>query len=164
MIGKTIRMYREFYGLNQIQLAQASGIPVGTIRKYETGIRTPKPSQLEKIANALGLNLSVFFDFHLQSAGDVMSLLFSIDDSIPIQFQGETDENGELIRGTIGIHFDMPALEDFLKEWADYKAALALANQEAMSESDPQLRARKLTQYAAIYERWKLKKMSEDSH
>lgn len=61
MVGKKIRAYREFRGYNQIQLAELSGINVGTIRKYELGIRNPKPDQLEKIATALGLNVSVFW-------------------------------------------------------------------------------------------------------
>ena len=50
MVGKKIRAYREFRGLNQIQLAELSGINVGTIRKYELGLRNPKPEQLERIA------------------------------------------------------------------------------------------------------------------
>ena len=61
MIGKKIRAYREFRGYSQIQLAELSGINVGTIRKYELGIRNPKPDQLEKIATALRLNVSVFW-------------------------------------------------------------------------------------------------------
>ena len=61
MVGKKIRAYREFKGYSQIQLAELSGINVGTIRKYELGIRNPKPDQLEKIATALGLNVSVFW-------------------------------------------------------------------------------------------------------
>ena len=60
MVGKKIRAFREFRGYSQIQLAELSGINVGTIRKYELGIRNPKPDQLEKIATALGLNVSVF--------------------------------------------------------------------------------------------------------
>ena len=59
MVGKKIRAFREFRGYSQIQLAELSGINVGTIRKYELGIRNPKPDQLEKIATALGLNVSV---------------------------------------------------------------------------------------------------------
>ena len=35
MVGKKIRAYREFRGYSQIQLAELSGINVGTIRKYE---------------------------------------------------------------------------------------------------------------------------------
>ena len=61
MVGKKIRAFREFRGYSQIQLAELSGINVGTIRKYELGIRNPKPDQLEKIATALRLNVSVFW-------------------------------------------------------------------------------------------------------
>ena len=53
MVGKKIRAFREFRGYSQIQLAELSGINVGTIRKYELGIRNPKPDQLEKISTAL---------------------------------------------------------------------------------------------------------------
>ena len=67
MVGKKIRAYREFRGYSQIQLAELSGINVGTIRKYELGIRNPKPDQLEKIATALGLNVSVFLDFNIET-------------------------------------------------------------------------------------------------
>ena len=35
MVGKKIRAFREFRGYSQIQLAELSGINVGTIRKYE---------------------------------------------------------------------------------------------------------------------------------
>ena len=67
MVGKKIRAYREFRGLNQIQLAELSGINVGTIRKYELGLRNPKPEQLERIASALGLNVSIFLDFNIET-------------------------------------------------------------------------------------------------
>ena len=56
-VGKKIRLYREYRGFNQIELAELSHINVGTIRKYELGLRNPKPDQLEKIATALGLNV-----------------------------------------------------------------------------------------------------------
>ena len=91
MVGKKIRAFREFRGYSQIQLAELSGINVGTIRKYELGIRNPKPDQLEKIATALGLNVSVFLDFNIETVGDVLSLLFSIDDSVNLSL-AETPE------------------------------------------------------------------------
>ena len=96
MIGNKIRAYREFRGLNQIQLAELSGINVGTIRKYELGIRNPKPDQLEKIATALGLNVSVFLDFKIETVGDVLSLLFAIDDAVDLDFDYFTSGAPEL--------------------------------------------------------------------
>ena len=74
MVGKKIRAFREFRGYSQIQLAELSGINVGTIRKYELGIRNPKPDQLEKIATALGLNVSVFSGFLILKQSEMYSL------------------------------------------------------------------------------------------
>ena len=74
MVGKKIRAYREFRGLNQIQLAELSGINVGTIRKYELGLRNPKPEQLERIASSLEHNYSIYLDIYIETDGDVLSL------------------------------------------------------------------------------------------
>ena len=93
MVGEKIRAYREFRGLNQIQLADLSGINVGTIRKYELGIRNPKPDQLEKIASALGLNVSVFLDFNIETVGDVFSLLFAIDKAVDLSLSTVPSNN-----------------------------------------------------------------------
>ena len=93
MVGKKIRAYREFRGLNQIQLAELSGINVGTIRKYELGLRNQKPEQLERIASALGLNVSIFLDFNIETVGDVLSLLFAIDDSVDLSLSEPNPED-----------------------------------------------------------------------
>ena len=114
MVGKKIRAYREFRGFSQIQLAELSGINVGTIRKYELGIRNPKPEQLEKIAAALGLNVSIFLDFNIETVGDVLSLLFAIDDSVNLSLS-ET-RNQKII-----LDFDNPMMQDFFKKWCQFK-------------------------------------------
>ena len=38
-----------------------------TIKKYEYGIRNPKPDQLLKIANALGISINLFMDFDIET-------------------------------------------------------------------------------------------------
>ena len=114
MVGKKIRAYREFRGYSQIQLAELSGINVGTIRKYELGIRNPKPDQLEKIATALGLNVSVFLDFNIETVGDVLSLLFSIDDSVNLSLAETPDQK-------VSLTFDNPTMQDFFRKWCQFK-------------------------------------------
>ena len=114
MIGKKIRACREFRGFSQIQLAELSGINVGTIRKYELGIRNPKPEQLEKIAAALGLNVSIFLDFNIETVGDVLSLLFAIDDSVNLSLSETEDQK-------IILDFDNPMMQDFFKKWCQFK-------------------------------------------
>ena len=39
------------------------------------GSRNPKPDQLLKIANALGVSINVFTDFDIETASDVLTLL-----------------------------------------------------------------------------------------
>ena len=114
MVGKKIRAFREFRGYSQIQLAELSGINVGTIRKYELGIRNPKPDQLEKIATALGLNVSVFLDFNIETVGDVLSLLFSIDDSVNLSLAETPDQK-------VSLTFDNPTMQDFFRKWCQFK-------------------------------------------
>lgn len=60
-IGGKIRSFHELRGLTQDQLGKLLGINGGTIRKYELGIRNPKQDQLIKIANGLGVGVSVFY-------------------------------------------------------------------------------------------------------
>ena len=48
-VSEKIRYYRELRGLTQQQLADFSGIPLGTLKKYETGNRNPKQEPLQRI-------------------------------------------------------------------------------------------------------------------
>ena len=131
MIGKKIRACREFRGFSQIQLAELSGINVGTIRKYELGIRNPKPEQLEKIAAALGLNVSIFLDFNIETVGDVLSLLFAIDDSVNLS----------------------------LSETEDQKIILEKEKAEILAIEDENKRQEELDKLNATQEEWKLRAM-----
>ena len=53
--GEKIKYFRNMRGISQDMLGQLSGINSATIKKYEYGIRNPKPDQLLKIANALAI-------------------------------------------------------------------------------------------------------------
>ena len=129
MVGKKIRAYREFRGYSQIQLAELSSINVGTIRKYELGIRNPKPDQLEKIATALGLNVSVFLDFNIETVGDVLSLLFSIDDSVNLSLAETPDQK-------VALTFDNPTMQDFFKKWCQFKNVYEKEKAEILAIED----------------------------
>lgn len=52
-IGERIQQQRKVRGLTQEQLAAAASMSVMSIRRYESGDRTPKAEQLEKIAEVL---------------------------------------------------------------------------------------------------------------
>ena len=73
--GEKIKHFRNLRGISQETLGQLSGINSATIKKYEYGIRNPKPDQLMKIANALGISINVFMDFDIET---VMRKLITI--------------------------------------------------------------------------------------
>ncbi len=88
--GEKIKHFRNLRGISQETLGQLSGINSATIKKYEYGIRNPKPDQLLKIANALGISINVFMDFDIETVSDVLSLILKKRDtrtevSIPLQ-------------------------------------------------------------------------------
>ena len=152
MIGKKIRAFREFRGYSQIQLAELSGINVGTIRKYELGIRNPKPDQLEKIATALGLNVSVFLDFNIETVGDVLSLLFSIDDSVNLSLAETADQK-------ISLTFDNPTMQDFFRKCCQFKNVYEKEKAEILAIEDEDKRQKELDKLNATQEEWKLRAM-----
>ena len=152
MVGKKIRAFREFRGYSQIQLAELSGINVGTIRKYELGIRNPKPDQLEKIATALGLNVSVFLDFNIETVGDVLSILFAIDDSVNLSLSETSDQN-------ITMTKDNPTMQDFFKKWCQFKNVYEKEKAEILAIEDEDKRQEELDKLNATQEEWKLRAM-----
>ena len=152
MVGKKIRAYREFRGYSQKQLAELSGINVGTIRKYELGIRNPKPDQLERIATALGLNVSLFLDFNIETVGDVLSLLFAIDDSVNLSLKPTEDQ--EVI-----LTFDNPMMQDFFRKWCQFKNVYEKEKAEILAITDVSKRQEELEKLNATQEEWKLRAM-----
>ena len=152
MVGKKIRAFREFRGYSQIQLAELSGINAGTIRKYELEIRNPKPDQLEKIATALGLNVSVFLDFNIETVGDVLSILFAIDDSVNLSLSETSDQN-------IAMTFDNPTMQDFFKKWCQFKNVYEKEKAEILAIEDEDKRQEELDKLNATQEEWKLRAM-----
>ena len=58
-VGEKIKYYRNIRGISQEMLGNLSGINPATIKKYEYGIRNPKPDQLLKITNALGVSIAL---------------------------------------------------------------------------------------------------------
>lgn len=120
-IGEKIKTFRNIRGISQNTLGKLAGIDGTTIRKYELGSRNPKPDQLLKIANALGVSINVFTDFDIETASDVLTLLFKMDEQIDMEIDGEKDKNGNLIPDTIYIRFKHPEINSRLAKFAKAK-------------------------------------------
>ena len=109
-IGEKIKHFRNMRGISQEMLGQLSGINPATIKKYEHGIRNPKPDQLLKIANGLGISINIFMDFDIETVSDVLSLLFKMDEQTDMTFEAEKDSDGKYIPSTMKISFSHPAI------------------------------------------------------
>jgi transcriptional regulator with XRE-family HTH domain len=58
---ETLRRIRTMRGMNQVELARASGVAQNTISEIETGRREARPATLRKLADALGVEIADFF-------------------------------------------------------------------------------------------------------
>ena len=112
--GEKIKYYRNIRGISQEMLGNLSGINPATIKKYEYGIRNPKPDQLLKITNALGISINLFMDFDIETVSDVLSLLFKLDEQVDMKFEVEKDDNGEFIPSTVKLSFQNAAINQKL--------------------------------------------------
>ncbi len=121
--GKKIKLIRTFRGLTQKELGDESGIHEVAIRKYELGKNIPKPEQLRKIADALNVNVNTLAEFDIQADGDILPLLFAIDESFPVTIKD--------VDGTPGIFFENKSLIQFLKDWQAMKELLDMGSQTA---------------------------------
>jgi transcriptional regulator with XRE-family HTH domain len=57
-----LRQLREKTGMTQQQLAEASGLPLGSLRNYEQGQREPYWQVVFRLAAALGVTCEAFAD------------------------------------------------------------------------------------------------------
>lgn len=105
-VGEKIKYYRNMRGISQETLGGLSGINPATIKKYEYGIRNPKPDQLLKIADALGISINIFLDFDIETVSDVLTLLFKLDEQVNMNFEMKKDKKGNPVPSSIKISFE----------------------------------------------------------
>jgi transcriptional regulator with XRE-family HTH domain len=67
--GEKLQELRENAGLSHAELAKRSGIPVGTIRSFEQGLRQPLWDVVLKLCDALDVTSEAFGDCD-EIAGD----------------------------------------------------------------------------------------------
>ena len=104
-ISRIMKYYRQLQNMSQEDLSKESGINLSTIKKYEVGIRNPKHEQLEKIAEALGINVNHFYDTEYKTVGDLLSTIISIDKQTGLDFAAVKDDKGNYDPDSIHITF-----------------------------------------------------------
>ncbi len=120
-VADKIKRYRKLKEMSQEQLSELSGINVSTIKKYECGLRNPKPDQLLKIATALGISINVFLSYEIKSVGDVLSTLIKLDEQTDMKISATKDENGIIDPNSITITFSNEQINSALAKYLQYK-------------------------------------------
>jgi transcriptional regulator with XRE-family HTH domain len=72
--NEKLQELRRAAGLTQIQLAEASGLPLGSLRGYEQGQREPPWTVVFKLATALAVSVEAFADCVDVQAKDARAL------------------------------------------------------------------------------------------
>lgn len=123
-VGEKIRAYRTLRSISQKTLGELADMNEVTIRKYEAGDRNPKPDQLLKISNSLGISINLFMDFDIETVSDVLSLVFKMDEQVDLEFQGKKNSKGVIDPKTLTLRFNHLQINERLAKWAQAKAAL----------------------------------------
>lgn len=100
-VGQRIRQRRWLTGMTQQKLAELVGIKFQQIQKYETGANRVSASRLWDIADALGVNVSFFFEgleTNEQKAKEAV-------ENVPVDVMGDK-EAMDLIRSYYSIPED----------------------------------------------------------
>ena len=100
----------------------------------------------------MGLNVSVFLDFNIETVGDVLSILFAIDDSVDLSLL-------EISNQKIALTFDNPTMQDFFKKWCQFKNVYEKEKAEILTIEDENKRQEELDKLNATQEEWKLRAM-----
>lgn len=125
-VGEKIKCFRTLKKMTQKALGEKAGIGEATIRKYELGIRNPKPVQLKKIAQALEIGENILLDIPLntlrvETVGDVMALLLLLESRVGISYSYEEGEDNSILAPTIKLKFQNMKVNECLAEWILYK-------------------------------------------
>ena len=83
LLGKKIQQIRKSRGFTQEKLAEIIEMDSGYICKMETGRHTPSLETLEKLANALKVELSEFLNFETLIEADYKTKLIELIEVLP---------------------------------------------------------------------------------
>ena len=134
-IGNKIQSYRKLKGMTQSELSKSSGIYLSTIKKYKNGERNPKPDQLRKIAEALGISITVFLDFDINTISDVLSIVMKLDEQTPFSITAEIGNGGIYDPNSVSFSFDDIRINESICSYLECK----LQSMSSISNSDNSL-------------------------
>ena len=84
--GKRLRELRRSVGMTQEQLAELVNIEPPNLSKIECGMHFPQPDKIEKIAQALNVDIKELFDFeHFQTKQELIEFIDSSLDEFELK-------------------------------------------------------------------------------
>ena len=93
-IGNKIAMYRQKVKWTQAKLAQYMGVSSACVAMWESGKRTPRPEQLNKLSIILNCPIDLLFG---KSYADIVSLSAKQEELIKLIEQLEDDQVEKLL-------------------------------------------------------------------
>jgi len=96
-IGQKIKSLRKTRGMTQDQLGQKLGVQRATISNYEIGRRSPHLTELEKIANILGVSLD-YFGVSTNEVHDLIARARVVFEDKAIPYQEKANVYKEVMR------------------------------------------------------------------
>ena len=126
-VGEKIKYFRTMHGFTQEQLVQATGLSISTLQKYESDERKPKPEQLLKISQALGI------DIHTVS--DLLSLIFKMNEQLDLNFDSQKDTSGNIIPDTLTLSFKNPIINQKLSTYVSFLTKMTGSEREQYTQT-----------------------------
>ena len=120
-IADKMKFYRNLVNMSQEDLSLAADINISTIKKYECGIRNPKPDQLVKLSDALGVSLIEFMPYKFNSTNDIISTLRKLLEHSDVKVEADTDDEGKYIPESVRLNFDNKSINEFLIDYISKK-------------------------------------------
>ena len=122
-IGSKIQKYRKLKDMTQDELSKQSGIYLSTIKKYESGERNPKPDQLQKIAEALGISVTVFLDYDINT-------VMKLNEQSSLKISADKDKDGNYIPSSIHMTFEDSQINEAICSYLNCKQQMDLISYE----------------------------------
>ncbi len=118
-IAEKIQYYRRLKAYSQESLARNSDVNISSLKKYEAGYRNPKPDQLVKIAEALGISANYLIEPATETADDILALVQTLVEHAGLEITAERDENKKIIPDSIRMSFRDDEMNRVIAEYLD---------------------------------------------
>ena len=82
----------------------------------------------------MGVSITVFLDFDINTVSDVISLIMKLDEQSSLKISADKDAQGTFVPGTVRLAFDDPQINDAICSYLEYKNNLDFISYES---SDP---------------------------